>query len=165
MSLITETPQCKMCLIQALENNAASWQKTNDNDKWIEPGSHSSQQHWLEKSGLTLSLGVPPVSSAPLRTHLPGVMQHPSAFPLTFFSPKREEKMEHVVVLPEAWQTEERQHLRDIPSLLLVGFGQGWGGRPRETQSYRSDGSLQLSALNKPPMTGVRGHAWVVYSC
>lgn len=69
--------------------------------------------------------------------------------------------MKHVVVLPKASQTEERQHLRDIPSLL----GQGWGGRPRETQSYRSDGSLQLSALNKPPMTGVRGHARVVYSC
>lgn len=32
-----EKPRCKMHLVQVLEYNAVSWQKTHDNDKWIEP--------------------------------------------------------------------------------------------------------------------------------
>lgn len=50
------------------------------------------------------------------------------------------------------------------PEDSLAGLGQWWGGRPRATQCYRSDRSLQLCALNNPPMTEVREHARVAYS-
>lgn len=62
---MAEIPRCKVHLIQALEYNAASWQKTHGNDKWREPGSRSSQQHWLEKQGLPPNLIVPQVFAAP----------------------------------------------------------------------------------------------------
>lgn len=48
---------------------------------------------------------------------LPGVTQQLAAFPLTpFFLLNKEAKLEHVVVLPETWQREEQQQLRDVLS-------------------------------------------------
>lgn len=41
------TPVRKKNLIQALEYKAASAQRKQDRDEWIQPGSHSSQQRWL----------------------------------------------------------------------------------------------------------------------
>ena len=82
---------------------------------------------------------------------------------------KKRAKLEQSVVLPETREIEEQQHLRDVPSLLLrtvwLGLVSWWGGMPRATQCYGSDRSLQLSALDKPPMTEAREHAQVVCRC
>ena len=49
--------------------------------------------------------------------------------------------MERLVVLPETWQIEEQQHLRDVPPLLLrtarldlVNGGVGGQGKPSATE-------------------------------
>lgn len=49
--------------------------------------------------------------------------------------------MEHLVVLPETWQIEEQQQLRDVPSLLLrtawlnlANGGVGGQGKPSATE-------------------------------